>query len=407
MSEPIIVFDEVSKKYDIGSAKHGSLRETIVSRLKRRPPAVADEFWALKDVSFELGRGETLGIIGSNGAGKTTTLKLLSKIAYPTSGEVRVMGKIGALIEVGAGFHPELTGRENVFLNGSIMGLKIAEIKKKFDEIVAFAEVEKFIDMPVKHYSSGMYVRLGFAVAAHMDPDILLVDEVLSVGDYAFQKKCLEHMNKLIKSDKTVIFVSHSLATIESFCKNTIWLEHGRILEYGASSDIVKEYINKQNEITGGDFLTLNRTGTGEVRVSKIEILDSNERVRDSFNLGEDIVIRIHYKKCVQKEIGLLDFIIGCWTDTKILVFSSYSIRDKLNFKCKDSGIVDFKMEKVNILGGRYLLNVHIADEMRNKYDSIMSAVCFRINVSSFVDGSTLDNKIGIIRPPGYWRCVE
>src|SRR5438309_4078520 len=201
----------------------------LIDRLRQRRRSTSETFWALRNVSFDVNAGEVLGIIGSNGAGKSTLLKILNRITEPTIGGVDIYGRVGALLEVGTGFHPELTGRENIFLNGAILGMTRAEIKKKFDEIVAFAEVEKFLDTPVKRYSSGMYVRLAFAVAAHLDPEILLIDEVVAVGDAEFQKKCLGKMSEVAEGGRTVVFVSHNMNVIEALCGRVLLLEHGKV----------------------------------------------------------------------------------------------------------------------------------------------------------------------------------
>ena len=213
----------------------------------QQSPAI-EEFWALKDVSFSIDSGDVVGIIGRNGAGKSTLLKLLSRITEPTSGSIRLRGRVASLLEVGTGFHPELTGRENIFLNGAILGMARAEIKRKFDEIVAFAEVEKFLDTPVKRYSSGMYVRLAFAVAAHLEPEILIVDEVLAVGDAQFQKKCLGKMQDVSKGGRTVLFVSHNMGAVTTLCRKAIWLNGGRIVRTGSAREVVDEYLTASSE---------------------------------------------------------------------------------------------------------------------------------------------------------------
>jgi lipopolysaccharide transport system ATP-binding protein len=234
-----------------GRAPYKTLRDALSNPFRRRrglrspvsgPPVSSSDLWALKDVNFEINRGEVVGIIGRNGAGKSTLLKILSRITDPTEGQAELHGRVGSLLEVGTGFHPELTGRENIYLNGAILGMKHAEIGKKFDEIVAFAEVEKFIDTPVKFYSSGMYVRLAFAVAAHLEPEILLVDEVLAVGDAAFQKKCLGKMGDVAKEGRTVLFVSHNMAAIERLCPQSILLGNGTITFHGPSKDAIASY---------------------------------------------------------------------------------------------------------------------------------------------------------------------
>lgn len=249
--KPIIKVENLSKEYQIGEAKASyiTLRDSIVNTfrnpLKAKKNNNANKFWALKDINFEIEPGEVVGIIGRNGAGKSTLLKILSRITEPTTGEISLYGRVGSLLEVGTGFHPELTGRENVFLNGAILGMKRSEIAKKFDEIVDFAEIEKFIDTPVKFYSSGMYTRLAFAVAAHLEPEILIVDEVLAVGDGQFQKKCLGKMKDVSDTGKTVIFVSHNMTAIQSLCKKAIWLNKGEMKEFGKTTEVIDNYLGK------------------------------------------------------------------------------------------------------------------------------------------------------------------
>jgi lipopolysaccharide transport system ATP-binding protein len=251
MSDIAVQVENLSKQYKIGVAKyrHDTLRDQLADGLKmlfrrngRLYPS-EDTIWALKDVSFEVREGDVVGIIGRNGAGKSTLLKILSRITEPTSGRAKIHGRVSSLLEVGTGFHVELTGRENIYLNGAILGMRRAEITRKFDEIVAFAETEKFIDTPVKHYSSGMHLRLAFAVAAHLEPEILIVDEVLAVGDAAFQKKCLGKMSDVAQEGRTVLFVSHNMAAVRSLCGRAIWLNLGRVRQIGNVDTIVSEYI--------------------------------------------------------------------------------------------------------------------------------------------------------------------
>ena len=265
MDDLAIRVENLSKQYRIGRAqqRHDTLRDALVDTLKRwkvrrrsNEPTGNDTIWALRDVSFEVRRGEVVGIIGRNGAGKSTLLKILSRITDPTSGRAEIHGRVGSLLEVGPGFHPDLTGRENIYLNGAILGMRRHEIERKFDEIVAFAEIEKFLDTPVKRYSSGMYVRLAFAVAAHLEPEILLVDEVLAVGDAAFQKKCLGKMGDVAQEGRTVLFVSHNMAAIESLCNLAMMLNCGRLTAIGSTERVVAEYL-----LDGG------KLGTGEVHL--------------------------------------------------------------------------------------------------------------------------------------------
>lgn len=257
MSQPVISVETLGKRYFIGhQVRHDTLRDRLAHGARglwRRAPAAVEgpaveEFWALREVSFAIQRGEVLGIIGRNGAGKSTLLKVLSRITEPTTGRVVIRGRVASLLEVGTGFHPELTGRENIFLNGAILGMSRAEIQRKFDEIVAFAEVERFLDTPVKHYSSGMYVRLAFAVAAHLEPEILIVDEVLAVGDAQFQQKCLGKMNAVARSGRTVILVSHNMAVVQSLCQRVLLLESGRLALSTDPLAAVERYLAQGNQ---------------------------------------------------------------------------------------------------------------------------------------------------------------
>lgn len=248
-----IKVENLSKLYYLGERRANSLRDAIVNFVKK--PAIGEkknELWALRDINFTLKDGETLGIVGHNGAGKSTLLKILSRITKPTTGSAEIRGRIGSLLEVGTGFHNELSGRENIYLNGAILGMKRAEIDKKFDEIVAFSELDKFLDTPVKHYSSGMHMRLAFSVAAHLDPEVLVVDEVLAVGDISFQKKCLGKMRDIGESGRTVIFVSHDMQSVTRLCSRAIWLKDGRMVRDGEATQIVSEYLHEQSQ-TGAE----------------------------------------------------------------------------------------------------------------------------------------------------------
>jgi len=249
--DPIIKVEELSKQYRIGAAQssYSTLRESLMAKLRAPfdrfgPHSTETSIWALKDVSFEVLPGEVVGIIGRNAAGKSTLLKILSRITEPTAGRVGLYGRVASLLEVGTGFHPELTGRENIYLNGAILGMARNQIKRKFDEIVAFAEIDKFIDTPVKFYSSGMHVRLAFAVAAHLEPEILVLDEVLAVGDTAFQQKCLGKMRDVTRQGRTVLLVSHSMSTVSRLCRKTVWLDEGRLKELGPSDQVIQSYLS-------------------------------------------------------------------------------------------------------------------------------------------------------------------
>jgi ABC-type polysaccharide/polyol phosphate transport system ATPase subunit len=288
-----ISVNDVTKKYRLG-AKRESLRDAI-SRTVLSPFRHGNEqaeFVALQDISFEVQRGETIGLIGPNGCGKTTLLKLISGITFPNSGTIAVAGRMSSLIELGAGFHPDLTGRENIFLNGTILGLGEAEIREKFDSIVSFAELERFIDTPVKHYSSGMYVRLGFSVAIHVDPDILLVDEVLSVGDYAFQMKCIDRIQAMREREVTLIIVSHNQHLIEMLATRAIFLYEGQIQFNGDPVRAFQEYYNRASP--GQQAPTAMQLSTRKVKIGDTFLLDADRRIRNQFEAGERIILKFY-----------------------------------------------------------------------------------------------------------------
>jgi lipopolysaccharide transport system ATP-binding protein len=294
----VIKFESVSKKYSLGSGE--SFREMLARSAKAifRSSSSShhqNDILSLENVSFEVARGETLGLIGTNGAGKTTTLKLLSKVTRPTTGRIYVQGRVSALIELGAGFHPDLTGRENIYLNGAILGLSQQAITKKFDSIVAFAELERFIDTPVKRYSSGMYARLGFAVAAHSDPDVLLVDEVLAVGDVNFQKKCHDFIHRFVSSGKTAVFVSHNMFVFEHLCRHVIWLDKGKIMMWDEPAQVLHAYLNAmdQRALEAGQITLESRNET--LRLKNVRFVDSHGSECDKFVTGEDIIVEMHY----------------------------------------------------------------------------------------------------------------
>jgi lipopolysaccharide transport system ATP-binding protein len=285
MTELAIRADGISKRYRLGAAAQGRLTDAVwdgVGRLRRLqvgPRAERDVLWALKDVSFEIEEGEVVGFMGRNGAGKSTLLKVLSRITKPTTGHADVRGRVGSLLEVGSGFHPDLTGRENVYLYGAVLGMRGRDVRRKFDDIVAFAEVERFLDTPVKRYSSGMYMRLAFAVAAHLEPEILIVDEVLAVGDVAFQQKCLGKMEETASGGRTVLFVSHNTAAVSALCQRAYLLEAGKIVASGPAAAIVNQYVSAaQSKQVIPVRERTDRSGDGSIRITSIEIADASGR---------------------------------------------------------------------------------------------------------------------------------
>ena len=311
MSDVAIRVEAISKQYRIGKnrSRYRTLRDTItnsvaplrrvtklIAREAKTPAELDDQIIALKDVSFQVEAGEVVGVIGRNGAGKSTILKILSRITEPTSGAAQIHGRVGSLLEVGTGFHPELSGRENVYLNGAILGMKATEIKNKFDEIVAFAEVERFIDTPVKHYSSGMYMRLAFAVAAHLEPDIMLVDEVLAVGDAAFQQRCLGKMGDVARAGRTVLFVSHNMAAVLSLCPRSILFDGGRLIADGASQDVVDRYMQSTGTASKRTLAERrDRKGNQALRFLSVELREPGGNAISRAYSGQDIIVALKY----------------------------------------------------------------------------------------------------------------
>jgi lipopolysaccharide transport system ATP-binding protein len=308
MSDTVITVENLSKRYTINHqrSKDDGLRHVIEAAVRapftwlrsraEQTTKLKEEFWALRDVAFSIKHGEAVGIIGRNGAGKSTLLKLLSRIMEPTTGQIRYKGRVSSLLEVGTGFHPELTGRENIFLNAAILGMRRSDIARKFDEIVAFSEVEKFLDTPVKRYSSGMYVRLAFGVAAHLEPEILLVDEVLAVGDAAFQKKCLGKMGTVVQEGRTVLLVSHNMAAISSLCTRALLIENGRLEHSGPPQSVIEEYLSSSRaHATIPVSAREDRNGDGRVRFTNVSVLNDRHEVVETVISGQDISISLDY----------------------------------------------------------------------------------------------------------------
>ncbi|MDP2279063.1 MAG: polysaccharide ABC transporter ATP-binding protein, partial [Nitrospirota bacterium] len=342
----IISVNNISKQYHIGTKQpYKTLRESIMNTLafparffSRNSSLLtpntlnlkpdADTFWALKDVSFEVQQGEVIGIIGRNGAGKTTLLKILSRVTEPTEGEVRISGRVASLLEVGTGFHPELTGRENIYLNGAILGMSRAEIKSKFDEIVAFAEIEKFLDTPVKRYSSGMYVRLAFAVAAHLEPEILVVDEVLAVGDAQFQKKCLGKMGEVAKGGRTVLFVSHNMGAVERLCTRAILLDHGTITQSGPVHGVVSAYLQSGMHRSGETTWKDPKAAPGDdvVRLRSVRAMNAQGQVSSDYKVTEPISIGVEFEAL--KPGYRLDAGFQCFDESGNMIFQAGDFQD-------------------------------------------------------------------------------
>ena len=360
MATSIVRFEHVWKKFRRGE-RHDSLRDLVPALLRRLHPARPaselrrDEFWAIKDVSFEVGPGEALGIIGPNGAGKSTILKLLTRILRPTDGLAEVRGRVGALIEVAAGFHPDLTGRENVYLQGSIMGMKRQEIARKFDEIVAFAGVADFIDTPVKRYSSGMNARLGFAIAAHLDPDVLLIDEVLSVGDAAFQDRCVERMRKLLGSGIPVVFISHNLPAVIDLCTRAIVIKNGAIQFDGEPGAAVQSYRHLQDQQTAPN------EARGPISIKWVSLVDHRGEACSTWRTLGDAIVRIEYQ--ASEAVADPVFAVDIHRSDGVYCAGINSKMDHLSLgTLRGNGHVDLRLSNVPLLPGCYVVSVGILD---------------------------------------------
>ena len=399
----VIEADDVWKTFKVYKERNPSLKEMLI-----RGRSAYDTFWALKGVSFSVKQGSTIGLIGENGSGKSTMLKILAKILRPQRGSVRIDGKVSALLELGAGFHPDLTGRENVFLNGSILGLTKSEIAGKLDQIIKFSELDQFIDTPVKNYSSGMYVRLGFAVAINVEPDVLLIDEILAVGDEAFQRKCLNKLYDLKEQGKTIVVVSHALESVRSICDEAVWLEHGEMKAEGSARSVVEtylEHVNRREEEKSGqksgeeeEFGT--RWGSGEVKITGVRILDGSGKKRKLFKTGETLVVEMDYE--ASEEITRPVFGIAIHARDGVHINGTNTKFSKTIFdKIKGSGTVTYIVEALPLLKGNYVLSTVVYDfACLHAYDHHDRRYLF--NVSS----GDLDD-YGILYLPCTWELAS
>ncbi len=353
-------FDRVSKRYSLrGESEQDSARHPLVRKIQNLRRRTRD-FWAVRDVSFEVARGEALGIIGHNGAGKSTILKLLSGITAPTSGEITINGRIAGLIEVGSGFHPELTGKENIYLNGSILGMRRREITEKLDSIVEFAGVRQFVDTPVKRYSSGMYVRLGFSIAAHLDPDVLLLDEVLAVGDAAFQAKCIGRIDELKRAGTTIVFISHDLDAVEKLCDRVLLMERGSVKASGSAHEVIAEYQNTATKFVPSappsqDAEDLLR----KVTISSINFFDGANREAAGFQTGEPMTVQLKYE--AQEFVTEIVFEVFFYAQDGRLHSQFTTERDGARMTLEPgTGVVKFVCPQLGLQPGTYLIDATI-----------------------------------------------
>lgn len=410
MSDDIVIRAEnVSKRYRISHlAKQDTLGDTLRQaarlawrRLRWNTRLSREDFWALNDVSFEIRRGDVVGVIGRNGAGKSTLLKVLSRITEPTSGRIMIKGRMASLLEVGTGFHPELTGRDNIFLNGAILGMSRAEIRARFDEIVAFAEVERFLDTPVKRYSSGMYVRLAFSVAAHLEPDILIVDEVLAVGDAAFQKKCLGKINQVSReSGRTVLFVSHNMGVVANLCNAAILMEKGWVVTQGSVGEVVSEYIktgsNETGEVVWTDDDT--RSGNDRMRLRKARVVSESKITRD---VPIDRDVWIEYEFDVMAAGLTLTSSIHLFDKHGACVFSS----GPGNFVSRTGRNLNRVRLPANFLNdGLYSVSILLITESSHIEAHVTEAITFTVHETGAGRGEFTGTIIGCIRPRLDWE---
>ncbi len=398
-----IEFDNVSKSFRRERRRSRDFQQAFIQLFnpKRPRPESKDLFWALRNTTFTIERGETVGLIGSNGAGKSTALKLVSRIIQPSSGQVRVNGRVTALLELGAGFHPELNGRDNILLNGTVMGLTRKQISSRMDQIIEFADIGDYIDEPVKDYSSGMQARLGFAVAAHLDPEIVLVDEALAVGDQAFQQKCNERMLEMRRSGITTVYVSHSLDSIQQICSRAVWLDHGQVRMVDKAHKVANAYYRwslEQQEDDAPAGSSDKRPGSGEARVTRVELLDNNGRATDIFPTGEALTVRMHYRAESRIErpavgIGVFHRLAGTHIAGPNNTMSNFVIPELVG-----EGAVDYRIDALPLLPGPFSLATAIFDwDVVHCYDYWQNAAEFDV-----VEGATAERH-GLITLGGQW----
>jgi lipopolysaccharide transport system ATP-binding protein len=418
----VIQAESIGKKYKITHQRerqrYVALRDVLTDKLlapkrwltsrasnvNRRSSFAGDrptneEFWALKDVSFGVKQGEVVGIIGRNGAGKSTLLKILSRITEPTEGRARIRGRLASLLEVGTGFHPELTGRENIYLNGSILGMTKAEIRKKFDEIVSFAEIDRFLDTPVKRYSSGMYVRLAFSVAAHLEPEILVVDEVLAVGDVSFQRKCMDYMKKLAGSGITILLVSHNLFAVKAMCRRALVLSAGRLQFDGRANEGIEIYQeNSQLEATPWALEVVGKdTGQWPIILSAVEFLDAEGQPRSVYDYGERMRVRIHYE--LRRSIKFPNFYLSFQRSDDVWCCSFSAARDGVTVPVlKESGFIELLTPPIRLVADLYGTYAAVWDrEFKNLYSA-------QTGPSFHVRDEVLNPDFGVFHEPAEWR---
>lgn len=408
-----IEIKNISKKFKVYHNKESNLKYVFLNLLKGKRPNLHSEFWALKNININIEKGQTVGFIGRNGSGKSTLLKLISKILYPDGGSIETQGKISTLIELGSGFHPDLTGRENVYINASILGFSRAEINKKFKDIVEFSGLEEFIDNPVKTYSSGMYVRLGFSVTTNINPDILLVDEVLAVGDETFQKKCIKKINEFKEKGKTIIFVSHELQTVEQLCDKAFLLHNGQMVKEGKTVEVISEYHRlligtsklpiREEDLSyresNSHYNGKNRWGSREIEITQVKFLDGKNKETEFVKTGESLKVRIYYKAHTKVENPV--FGIAVYTDSGVHITGPNTRKHDFPIaSVKGDGFVEYQVEAVPLLPGTYLFSAAIYD-----FSGLQAYDHWEQNWKFYViETPGMAERVGIVTIPSKWR---
>ncbi len=403
--DPVIRFQNVSKRFALDYGKQRTVVEALNDMLARRKRAKRNqELWAVNDVSFDVYPGQCLGLIGRNGSGKSTTLKLISRILRPTSGRIVVDGRVSALLELGAGFHPDLTGKENIFLNASVLGLSKQDILACYDDIVAFSELDEFINMPVKHYSSGMYMRLGFSVAIHVNPDILIVDEILAVGDQAFQEKCIEQIYDMKNAGVTIVMVSHNLNIMRNLCSHMVWVEHGKVQSAGPVEEVVGKYMAfahgrevKETAPAAGDN-EFQRWGSREIELTAVRFMDSDGRESRDFKTGDEMTIEMDYlanEPVLEPEFGMA---INRHDGIQVSRPNSH-LAQMPSGTFEGAGTVRYHIDRLPLLPARYNVTAAVYNSRRQSaYDHHEQAYSFRV-----VAGGTREI-YGLVELPAAWE---
>ncbi len=410
----VIEVKNLWKKYRLYHEKRPSLKETVLFKGRGR----WEDFWVLKNINLKIEKGATVGLIGENGSGKSTFLKLLTKIIYPNEGELNIKGRVSSLLELGAGFHPDFTGRENIYFNSSIFGLTKKEIDRRVDDIISFSELRDFIDNPVRSYSSGMYMRLAFATAINVDPDILLIDEVLAVGDAAFQKKCFNRIKDFKNQKKTIVFVSHDHSIVEKLCNKAAWLHNGELQFFGDTKEAVNLYLDylsskqekrmadehdSEPEVVvhngttvdaGNDKKGPERWGTGEIMITDVKMFGMERREKYFFETGESMEVEIHYR--VHRMVDNSVFGVGFFRNDGLQCYGTNTFIDKINIdNLQPEGVIKFQTDSMNLLEGKYYLDVAVHDDQGWAYDYIVRRCTFEV-ASRITD-------VGVARIPHKW----